>query len=190
MKILAINGSPRKKGNTSSLVDRVLEGARSKGALTERIDLPDIRIRPVSEADYRVPSDNGHSTDIDDLGSVIDSMASSDVVILASPIFFGSITGQMKVFIDRFQFAWLSKNIDGRDIFPKGKKGVFISVQAQNRPDFFDNAVSIVKHFFATVNISYDGGLFCPDLEDENDAKDNDDYMEKAFLLGQSLAVK
>jgi multimeric flavodoxin WrbA len=190
MKILAINSSPRKKGNTSSLVARVLEGARSKGAFTERMDLPDIRIRPVSAEDYRVSSDNGRSPDTDDFGSVIDSMATSDVVILASPIFFGSITGQMKVFIDRFQFAWLSKNIDGRDIFPEGKKGVFISVQAQNRPDFFDNAASIVRHFFATVNISYEGGLFCPDLENENDAKDNDAYMEKAFLLGQSLTGK
>ncbi|MFA6636774.1 MAG: flavodoxin family protein [Candidatus Omnitrophota bacterium] len=190
MRILAINGSPRKKGNTSSLVDRVLEGARSQGAFTESIDLSDIRIRPVNEADYRVPADNGHFPDMDDLDPIIEPIESSDVVILASPIFFGSITGQLKVLIDRFQFAWLLKNINGKDIFPTGKKGAFISVQAQNRPDFFDNAVSIVKHFFATVNISYDGGLFCPDLEDENDAKDNNACMEKAFLFGQNLAGK
>ena len=187
MKVLAINGSPRKTGNTASLIEKTLEGARAKGADVRRIDLEDMKIRAVREDDYTVCLDGAREDLSDDLPGIIEAISSSDAIILASPIFFGSIAGAMKVMIDRFQFAWLEKNIRRREVFPGKKRGAFISVQAQERPDFFNNASSIVRHFFATVNISYSEELFCCNLEKKTDAGTNADYMKKAFELGQRL---
>ena len=188
MKVLAINASPRTTGNTASLVDKALEGAGSKGAGIKRIDLAGMQIRPLTEDDYTVSFDAVRSDVSDDLAYLIEEMSSSDVLMIASPIFFGSLTGQLKTMIDRFQFAWREKNTQLREIFPKRKRGAFISVQAQDRSDFFGNASSIVRHFFATVNVSYDAELFFGELEAEGDAVCKDEYMEKAFRLGQSLA--
>ena len=187
MRVLAINGSPRKNGNTASLVNKVLEGVMSAGGDTRRIDLADERIRFVSEEDYTISFDAARSDSSDDLGLLIDEMEAADVIILASPVFFGSITGQMKAMIDRFQFAWLEKNLNGRNVFAERKKGVFVSVQAQDRHDFFDNSSSIIKHFFATVNISYDAELLLGHLEKKGDAVSMEGYLDKAFQLGQGL---
>lgn len=189
MKVLAINGSPRKNGNTASLVESALKGAASCGALTQRIDLSSMRLRPVREEDYTADFDTVKNDPSDDLGIIVSAIVSSDVLIMASPVFFGSITGQLKTMIDRFQFAWLEKNVRGRDVFPEKKRGAFISVQAQDRPDFFNNSSSIVKHFFATVNVSYDSELMLGRLEQRGDAEGKMEYMSKAFQLGKNLAA-
>jgi len=49
------------------------------------------------------------------------------------------------------------------------------------------NASSIVRHFFATVNVSCDAELFCGRLEGEHDAADSPEYMDKAFKLGRDI---
>lgn len=189
MKVLAINGSPRKTGNTASLIEKTLDGARAEGADTRRIDLAEMQIKAVREEDYTASLLDVSKGFSDDLKGIIEAISSSDALILASPIFFGSITGEMKIMIDRFQFAWLEKNLRQREVFSGKKKGAFISVQAQARPDFFNNASSIVRHFFATVNISYSEELFCCNLEKKTDAGANTDYMKKAFELGRRLGA-
>ncbi len=188
MKVLAINSSPRKRGNTSFVVAKALEGAASRGAMVQRIDLPDMRIRPITEQDYEATFDSVMNDVSDDLSSIINVISASDAVIIASPVFFGSVTGQLKMMIDRFQFAWMEKNIRGRDIFPDRKKGAFISVQAQEREDFFRNSSAVVRHFFATLNISCDEELFLGGLESGHDALSRKDVLEKAFRLGERLA--
>ncbi len=189
MIITAINASPRKGGNTSALVEKVLEGARSGGAQVRRIDLSDLNIRPLGEEDYEGTLEGIRRDPEDGLNSIITAIQDSDVVVLASPVFFGSLSGQLKNMIDRFQFAWLEKNFRGKEVFSGGKRGVFISVQAQNRQDFFENSARIVKHFFATLDIEYAGELLFMGLEGKNDAASNPAHMEKAFKLGRGLVL-
>jgi multimeric flavodoxin WrbA len=188
MRILAVNGSPRKGGNTDTLLEKALEGARALGARTVKIDLSDMDISPVREKEYSAVTDEGLSVVSDDIHVVFDQLKRADAVILGSPVFFGSLSAQLKTMIDRFQCVWLSSNIYKKDLFSAGKKGAFICVQAGSRDDFFSNASSIVKHFFATINTEYSAELFCGGLEEKNDARDRVEYLEKAFDLGRSLS--
>ena len=189
MMITAINASPRRGGNTSVLVDKVLEGARSRGAQVRRIDLSDLAVRPLGEEDYSGTLEEIRRDPKDGLNTVITAIQDSDVVVLASPVFFGSLSGQLKTMIDRFQFAWLEKNFRGNEVFPGKKRGFFISVQAQDRRDFFEDSTRIVKHFFATLDIEYAGELLLMGLEGKNDAASDPGHMEKAFRVGRELVL-
>lgn len=188
MRILAVNGSPRKGGNTDTLIEKALEGARCSGARTVKIDLSDLDISPVKVEEYSAVTEEGLSVVADDIHAVFGQLKSADAVILGSPVFFGSLSAQLKTMIDRFQCVWLSSNIYKKDLFPGPRKGAFICVQAGSRDDFFGNASAIVKHFFATINAEYSAELFCGGLEEKTDALNRSEYLEKAFELGRSLS--
>ena len=104
MKILAINGSPRTiRSGTRRLADYILEGAGTKGAETEMIDLADLAIMPCTACE--ACSINGMCINDDDMAGVIARMREADGIVFASPVYIDNITGQMKIFFDRLADA-------------------------------------------------------------------------------------
>ncbi len=190
MKVLGICGSPRKGGNTDILLEKALEGARESGAETEKIVLNDLDISPCQEEEYENVNDEGFSVVDDDIHLIYRKINGSDVLILASPIFFGSLSAQTKTMIDRFQCVWLAKFMRNRELFPGKREGAFICVEASHREDFFRNARSIVRHFFATANVRYKEEAFCPGLDKKGAALEHPEYLEKARELGRRLLVR
>ena len=186
MNVLGINGSPRIGGNTDILLDRVLEGAARQGGNTEKVILNDLKFCPCQECED-ITGDSVCVID-DDWHEVYKRIENADAIILASPIFFGSISAQSKMMIDRFQCVWRAKYILKKDIFNRRKKGGFISVQASTRKDFFDNAKSIVKNLFAVINVDYKEELFCPGIEEKAAILRYPDILKKAFELGQRIS--
>ncbi len=185
MKVLGINGSPRIGGNTDILLDKVLEGAKSKGAQTEKIILNKLKFSPCQECE--TIKDDGSCMLEDDMQQIYDKIKSADVLVITSPIFFGSLTAQTKMMIDRFQCAWKAKFVLKKDIGYKKIKGAFISVEGSDRKDFFENARSIIRNLFAIINIDYKAELFCPRIDDKGDIQKHADYLEKAFKLGAKM---
>lgn len=187
MKILGICASPRKNGNTDTLLEKVLAGAKARGAKTEKIVLSDLNIQPVSEKEYENVTKEGLSVVRDDMNAVFLKIAECDALVVASPIFFGSISAQAKAMIDRFQCVWLAKKTLNKEVFQKEKKGVFVAVEATTREDFFRNAKSIVRHFFATINVKYVGELFCPGVDAKGKVSEKPEVLQKAYELGVKL---
>ncbi|NQT32323.1 MAG: flavodoxin family protein [Candidatus Omnitrophica bacterium] len=188
MKVLGICGSPRKGGNTDILLDKALEGAEEAGAQTEKLFLNDLKISPTQESEYDNIDDKGFSVIADDIQIVFKKIQESDRIIIASPVFFGSVSAQVKTMIDRFQCVWVAKNIDKKEVFSKGKIGGFISVQAAGREDFFNNSKEIIKHFFATIGIEYRDDIFCHNVEEKGEVLDHPEYLAKAFEMGKEMA--
>ncbi|MFC1624460.1 flavodoxin family protein [Candidatus Omnitrophota bacterium] len=185
MKVLGINGSPRIGGNTDLLLDKVLEGAKVKGGEIEKIILNKLKFSPCLECEN--VKDDGSCIVEDDMQMVYKKIKEIDVLILASPIFFGSLSAQTKMMIDRFQCLWRAKYILKKDTGFKNIKGAFISVEGSNRQDFFDNAKSIVKNIFATINVDYKDELFCPNIDSKLSILKKPDFLKKAFELGMSI---
>ena len=185
MKVLGISGSPRIKGNTDILLDNVLKGAKSKGADTEKIILNKLRFSPCQECDDI--KDDGTCIVQDDMQEVYEKIREANVLVLASPIFFGSLSAQTKIMVDRFQCLWRVKYILKKDIGFKKIKGAFISVESSDRKDFFNNARSIVKNLFATINVDYAEELFCPGVDEKGSISKHSGYLKKAFGLGEKL---
>ena len=185
--VLAINGSPRKCGNTDILIDRVLEGAGAVGAKTEKVVLNDLVFSPCQECENT--TDDGLCLIQDDMQPLYAKIKEADVLVLGSPIFFGSLSAQMKMMIDRFQCVWRAKYVLNKDVPGKSsnRKGYFLCVEASERKDFFHNAKAIVRNFFATIDMDYTGELFCSGVGEKGSIKSHPDIMKKAFELGKSV---
>src|SRR5208337_3352580 len=104
MKVIGFNGSPRKKWNTASLLQKALEGAASKGAKTELIHLYDLDYKGCISC-FACKTKDGKSYGTcavkDDLTPIFKKVEKADAIILGSPIYFGRVTGEMASFYER-----------------------------------------------------------------------------------------
>jgi multimeric flavodoxin WrbA len=188
MRILGICGSPRQQGNTEILLDKSLEGARKSGAAVEKLKLEELNIQPISEIEYENVDPRGLSPVKDDMHLIYSRIEECDCLILASPIFFGTVSGQMKTMIDRFQCVWISRYKLKKDIFSREKPGAFLCTAATNRTDFFKNARFIVKNFFHIIRIDYERDLFFPGIDPKGAVLERSEYLTSAFDLGHQLS--
>jgi multimeric flavodoxin WrbA len=111
MKIYAINGSPRKKWNTATLLEKALEGAASKGADTELVHLYDLDYKGCTSCfscKLKGGKSYGKCAMNDGLTPVLAKLAEADAFILGSPIYFGTVTGEMRSCMERLLFQYLT----------------------------------------------------------------------------------
>ncbi|MBL7156638.1 MAG: flavodoxin family protein [Candidatus Omnitrophica bacterium] len=192
MYILGILGSPRKNGNTDTLLEKALIGARSKGAKTEKIVLNDLKMVPCQEC--KDVKGDGTCKIEDDFQETFKKIKEADAVIFASPIFFGSLSAQSKILIDRFQCAWrykyMTQKTEGRGQRTEKKTGALILVEASKRDDFLANAKSIIKNFFATASLNYKEELLCKGLDYKGAVLEQKELLDKAFELGIRITEK
>ena len=187
--ILGISGSPRIGGNTDILLEKALEGARAAGGKTKKIILNNLDLSPCQEIEYEKVNENGFSVIHDDIHLIYQAIQECRTLILASPIFFGSISAQTKIMIDRFQNVWVSNNILNKPIFNQKKDGAFLCAAGSRRQDFFENARFIVKNFFYSINFRYKVDLFCPGADRRGDILFHTECLISAFELGHEIAI-
>ena len=129
MKVMAFNGSPRKKWNTATLIGKALEGAASKGAKTELIHLYDLNFKGCISC-FACKTKGGKSYGRcavkDDLRPIFRKIEKADAIILGSPIYFGTVSGEMKSFLERFMFPYSEYTDPPHSLFPKNIKTGFI----------------------------------------------------------------
>ena len=104
MKIIAINGSPRKGWNTDILLQKALAGAKSVGASTEIIHLYDLDFkgcRSCMACNLKDGKSLGHCAIADGLKPVLEKIDQCDGLILGSPIYFGDVTAEMRALLER-----------------------------------------------------------------------------------------
>lgn len=111
-KIYAINGSPRRNRNTASLLDKVLEGAKSAATdvTAERIDLYSLKYTGCLSCFACKRKDGasyGRCAVKDDLYEVLKKLREVDAVVFGSPIYYRTITGQLHAFYERFFFPYM-----------------------------------------------------------------------------------
>lgn len=129
MKIMAFNGSPRKKWNTATLLQKALKGAVSLGAETELIHLYDLNYKGCISC-FACKTIGGKSYGKcaveDDLVPIFNRIEQSDAIILGSPIYWGHVSGEMKSFMDRLLFQYLLYTEPPASLFPKKIQTGFI----------------------------------------------------------------
>lgn len=113
MNVLVINGSPRSKGNSDLLCDEFIRGAEEAGHSVEKISLREWDIHPCRAcyACFRT----GRCVQQDDMAAILQKAEKSDVLVLATPTYFLTMSGQMKVFIDRLLPMW--QGLGGKDAY-------------------------------------------------------------------------
>ncbi len=187
--ILGISGSPHRHGNTETLLDSFLEGARSAGASTEKVVLRDLDYAPCRGCNSC--HKNGECVVKDDAIALFEKILSSDCLAVASPIYTMGITAELKGFIDRQQYLWARKFILKTLYFPddhiKRHKGIFISTAGLGWENVFDGAFPVITALFNTTGFEYYDNMIANDMDRYNGIKNHPTALKEAFEKGQKV---
>jgi len=212
MKVIAINGSPRKENNTATLLRSALEGAHSHGAETELIHLYDLNYKGCTSC-FACKLKNGKSYGKcgwqDDLTLIFEKIAHTDAIILGSPIYLCDISGQMRAFLERLIFQYLAYTKTNRSLFGKKIKTAFLYTmnvyKEQMEAHGFQSTLSITEEYLETIfghcepMFSFDTyqfkdyskyvvEIFDEQLKLQRKMQHFPEDCSRAFLLGQRLA--
>lgn len=102
MKILVLNGSPRPQGNTSGMIKVFKEGAETKGHEVNVIDVCKKKIEGCLACEYCHTKGHGVCIQRDDMQEVYIHLSECDMLVIASPIYYHGVSGQLKCVLDRF----------------------------------------------------------------------------------------
>jgi putative NADPH-quinone reductase len=123
MKVLAFNGSPRKKKwNTVTLLDNALQGARSAGAKTELIQLYDLSFSgciSCFSCKELSRTEDGVCAVQDDLTAILDRVKETDALIIGTPVYYGSESAATRAFLERLCFPYLKYAKNMQSLFPR-----------------------------------------------------------------------
>ncbi|MBR0271231.1 MAG: flavodoxin family protein [Methanobrevibacter sp.] len=211
MKLIAINGSPRKNWNTDSLLKEVIDGASSAGAETEMIYLYNLDFKGCKgcmACKIKNGKSLGRCNKKDDLKEVLDKVHEADVLVLGSPIYWHDVTGVMRCFIERLFFQYL--NYDDHDSplsTPKRTAMIYTmnmpsELHEENKYEtlIFKKYENLMKEFFGHCETLYTTqtlfvknyekyhlGVFDEEFMKERHETHFSKITEKAYELGVNL---
>ncbi len=186
-KVIGFMASPRKKGNTSTLLDKVLEGVASRGGETEKIVLSDLNLKPCISCGGC--NKTGLCVIKDDFQKLYTLLQENSCFVFASPYYFCGISAYGKSFIDRCQCIWVAKYRLRKPIAAKSSKrrGVFITSKGMPGFDGFEHIKAEVKAFYGVNNIAYYDEMLVDDCDGKGHVSHRIDVLERAFTCGQVL---
>ncbi|MCK4898573.1 MAG: flavodoxin family protein [Anaerolineales bacterium] len=182
--ILILNGSPREKGNSAALADQLTLGAKEVGAVVESIYLHDMDIRPCDACDFC--QENGDGCVIgDDMQTLYPKLRAADAIVIATPVYWYSLTAQMKLCIDRWYAMELPSGFE-----LAGKQLALVMVYGDT--DLYTSGGITVIYTIEGI-CRYVGlevaGIVHGTANDMGDAEKQPALMEQAYQLGQKLAA-
>ncbi|MBQ9789828.1 MAG: flavodoxin family protein [Lentisphaeria bacterium] len=212
-KIYAVNGSPRKNGNTAKILAEALKGAQSMGAETQLINLSDLNFsgcKSCFACKLKNSPKAGRCALQDDLSPILEEIINSDGLIMGSPIYFSAETGLYRNFLERLFFPLLQYTNPASSLAPKKVEVSFVftmNVPAEvmndyGYTDYLEKTLRFPKLIFGSektevlyVNDTYqfnDYSKYESSMFDaEHKAKMRDKKfpqdLKKAFELGKNL---
>lgn len=189
LQIIAIYGSPRRDGNSAVLLQQAVAGARAEGVHVEEVFLRDFKISPCLEIYQCIKT--GECAIRDDFPKILAKLEASKGIMLASPIFFYTVSAHTKTFMDRCQSLWVRKYWIDKQEFGKTvetRKGLFISVGATSGKKLFDGALLTVKYFFDVLDAGLWRTVLCRGVDRKGEIDKHEAYQREAFEAGRDLA--
>jgi multimeric flavodoxin WrbA len=184
MNVLALQSSPRKEGNTATLTRALLEGLRSGGAKQMgEVFLDELEIHPCTNCEAcRKP--RGPFCVFDDGMSVLyRRFIEADLVVLASPVYWWSISAQLKLFIDRLY----GLNFEEHPEYYRGKKLVLVFTHQEEHPC---SGAELSRRMFEQI-ADYTEMVIVGDLRyssDQRHVRESPEKLAQARKLGEKLA--
>jgi multimeric flavodoxin WrbA len=177
MDILIINGSPRKGGNTDLLVEAFVKGASQKHHV-EVVSVHNYKVSPCMGCNACFRSKGNTCVQKDDMPIIYEKMASADMLVIASPVYFYGLSAQLKAVIDRCHNPI-------RDTFHI-KKTALLLVGAATLPELFDSILTQYQLCLNFFKLEDAGRVLVRGAKDKGDIK-NTDALNEAFKYGLKI---
>lgn len=177
MRITVLMGSPRKGGNTDLLAQAFAEGANQRHHV-EIIHVTELNIHPCLGCNACFRNQNHECCQQDDMISLYDKLAKSDMLVIASPVYFYGISAQLKTVIDRLHNPV-------RDQFNIRQMSL-IAVGAATLPELFDAVLAEYRLCLNFFNLTDKGVILARGCKEKGEVLKGS-VMEEARLLGASI---
>jgi multimeric flavodoxin WrbA len=187
IRIIGIIGSPRKNKNSDTLVQKVLEGCRSQGALIDKIYLKDLSISPCQA--HKTQDGKGCVLH-DGMDVIYKVFEDADGLVLGTPVYYNSVSAQMKLMIDRSYCLATAETIGpGKRRYVtkviKNKKGVVVSVGGSGTNP--DCVLPIFDIWSKEVNLDIIDNLCVSEGQLGILPMESEITLERAFQYGKNL---
>ena len=185
--VIALLGSPRKKGNSAVLAGQIIYGAESVGAKVETVYLNGLNIKPCQGC-YACKKKNSTGCAVDDdMQSLYPKLVESDAWIIASPIYWFNMSAQTKIFMDRCFALW---NEDPEINRVAGKR-IAIAMSYGDSDPFNSGCVNALRSFqdaygYAGARIA---GMVYGSADEPGEIASNAELMAQAEEIGKKLAM-
>ena len=179
-KIVILNGSPRKKGNTSALVKAFTEGAESVGNTVTEFFLNGMDIHGCKGCFGGHSSRECPCVQKDDMAQIYPAVKDCDVVVLATPLYYWNMSGQLRTAFDRL-FAL--EEGDGNLLRGNGRSSALLMAAEGHG---FDDAVLYYDHLMEHLRWTNLGYVLCGGVMNEGDNKGRKE-LQDAYELGKSI---
>ena len=191
MTIIAFNGSPRKKGNTSTIIKAMLEGAESAGVETKEVRLQDLNMKGC-QACYVCKEKPGLCALKDDLTPSLHAIKDCTGIILGCPIYMYRICGQMKILVDRM-YSYYQYKPEGRgydSAVPPGKTFALVVSQGAPDPNQYHKSIRWLAGMAGSGLGFEEAGRIIHGNSHEIPAQDDEKLLAEARAIGQKMAGK
>jgi multimeric flavodoxin WrbA len=179
-RVLGIVGSPRRGGNTETLIDEVLRGARDTGASVDKIILSELEIAPCQACE--ACRDTGECVQGDDLPELLRRMEDYPVWVLGTPVYWWGPSAQMKTFLDR----WFCKSHRAEDkAMFQGRRVILAIPMGDADPATARHTVGMFTDALEYVNATLFAAILAPDANDPGDVRAKRDVMAAAYEAGK-----
>lgn len=189
-KILILQGSPRKNGNTDRLAGAMAAGAKAAGAVVEKVYLGKKNIGGCIEcyACQKHPDGPGHCAVKDDLQAVLKKMVKADVLLAATPVFCWGPSAQLKALLDRM-FCTFRFRADGSyDCLLSGKGIALVTTAGGTKNDGMDLVIECTRRWQKYSRMKWRGQLLGPSLSTPKETAANRSLLARAKAFGRKLA--
>lgn len=190
--VLGISGSPHRHGNTETLLDAFLDGAKEAGGEVEKILLKGLGFAPCQGCN--ACHKTGACILEDTLLPLFDRILVTDVVALASPIYTMGITAEMKGFVDRSQFLWAQKYILKTRYYTREHirrhKGIFISTAGTGWENVFSSAFPIMTAFFDIMGFEYHDNIIANEMDRWKGIRNHPTALAEAGKKGRRVVAE
>lgn len=179
MEILAVMASPRRGGNTETLVDEILKGAESKGHVAEKLHLYDHEILPCLDCRGCKRAKFGYTCVLSDgMVEIYARLERADLIIFGTPIYWYGPTAKMKLFIDRLRPYIASRKLSG-------KRGMVVT-PSEEGPVCCGPLLQMFAMSFEYLGMENAGSLLSQAYE-RGEIKKRPEELKRAREMGESL---
>ncbi len=186
--IVGLQGSPRDAGNTALLLDAALQGAAEAGARVVKFRLNDMNIRACQGCGGCY--ETGRCVMRDDMDQVYEALEHMDALVVASPVYFGGVTAQLKAMIDRCQPFWARKYVTKNPVSADNRRRdlLLLSVLGHDKADLIEGLRVNIRYFHDVLTL--DGEyteLIFPKVEHAGEIGDHWEALGQAREAGTRL---